>query len=62
MLSCQVIVSIKEAVARYVISHCAESFGVSPERLSNKQVRDYCYAGFSQDEFLSVLVNQADDA
>lgn len=44
MLSCQVIVSIKEAVARYVINHCAESFGVAPERLSNKQVRDYCYA------------------
>ncbi|KAK8801850.1 hypothetical protein WA588_006134 [Blastocystis sp. NMH] len=54
VLSCQVIVSIKEAVARYVINHCAESFGVAPERLSNKQVRDYCYAGFSQDEFLSL--------
>ena len=61
MLSCQVIVSIKEAVARYVISHCAESFGVARERLSNKQVRDYCYAGFSQDEFLSVTIEETSD-
>lgn len=53
--------SIKEAVARYVISHCAESFGVARERLSNKQVRDYCYAGFSQDEFLSVAIEETGD-
>ena len=45
---------IKEAVGEYVLQHCAESFGVSVEKLNSTQIRDSCYAGFNQDEFISV--------
>ena len=53
-LSLDVVMKIKEAVGEYVLQHCAESFGVSVEKLNRKQIRDYCYAGFNQDEFISV--------
>lgn len=49
---------IKTAVSAYVLQHCAESFGVAEEKLNSKQIRDYCFAGFSQDEFISVYLTE----
>ena len=45
---------IKDAITKYVIEHCSSSLGVSPDRITSRQIRDYCYFGFSWEEFLSV--------
>ena len=53
-LSLDIVMQIKTEVTNYLIEQCAESFGVNVERVTNEQLRDYCFAGMSRDEFTSV--------
>ena len=53
-LSQAIVMQIKTEVSAYLIEQCAESFGVSTEKVSNEQIRNYCYAGMSRDEFTTV--------
>ena len=53
-LSQAIVMQIKTEVSAYLIEQCAESYGVSMEKVSNEQIRDYCYAGMNRDEFTTV--------
>ena len=52
--SYKLILRMKNEIVSYLLKHCAESYGISPERVTSRKLRDFCYAGFSKDEFLSV--------
>ena len=52
--SYKLILRMKNEVVSYLLKHCAESYGISPERVTSRKLRDFCYAGFSKVEFLSV--------
>lgn len=47
---------IKALIVGYVIQHCSSSRGVSNDKCTSRMIRDYCEAGFSEEEFLSVRV------
>ena len=53
-LSLDIVMQVKTEVTNYLIEQCAESFGVSVERVTNERLRDYCFAGMSRDEFTTV--------
>ena len=54
LCSYKMILRMKNEIVLYLIKHCAESYGIPAEQVSSRKLRDYCYAGFSKDEFLSV--------
>ena len=45
---------MKGVIVNYVIQHCASSRGVAVAKCTSRMIRDYCEAGFSEEEFLSV--------
>ena len=45
---------MKEVIVGYVIQHCASSRGIVVAKCTSRMIRDYCEAGFSEEEFLSV--------
>ena len=47
---------MKKGIVEYILEHCASALGVSIERVSSKNIRDYCFTGFTEDEFLSVRI------
>ena len=50
----ELIQRMKNEIVMYLLKHCAESYGISPERVTSRKLRDFCFAGFSKDEFLSL--------
>lgn len=52
--SYELVSRMKQEIVSYLLTHCGKSYGISPERVSSRKLRDYCYAGFSKDEFISV--------
>lgn len=54
----EVVERMKKGIVDYILEHCAAALGVSPERITSKNLRDYCYMGFTEDEFLSVWLRE----
>lgn len=50
----KMILRMKNEIVLYVLKHCAETYGIASDKLPSRTIRDYCYAGFQKDEFLSV--------
>lgn len=55
-ISLEVVERMKKGIVDYILEHCSAALGVSADRLSSKNIRDYCYTGFTEDEFVSVRI------
>ena len=53
-LTLEVVEKMKGVIVNYVIQHCASSRGVAVAKCTSRMIRDYCEAGFSEEEFLSL--------
>lgn len=53
---------MKQEIVSYLLTHCSKSYGITPERVSSRKLRDYCYVGFSKDEFISVCQDREYDS
>ena len=53
-ISLEMVERMKSRIVEYILKHCARSLGVSVEDVTSVNIRDYCYTGFTEDEFISV--------
>lgn len=53
-ISLEMVERMKSRIVEYILKHCARSLGVSVEDVTSVNIRDYCYTGFTEDEFISL--------